>query len=60
MLTPAAVLALPGPVCDRPKSGRVFLVTGDYTEIDPNAKDPRKRFAVKPGSTRMLLVDTVP
>ena len=43
-----------------PKSGRIFLVTGDYTEIDPNAKDPRKRYAVKPGSTRMLLVDTVP
>jgi DNA-binding beta-propeller fold protein YncE len=42
------------------KSGRIFLVTGDYTEIDSNAKDPRKRYAVKPGSTRMLLVDAVP
>jgi hypothetical protein len=37
-----------------------FLVTGDYTEIDPTAKDPRKRYAVKPGSTRMLLLDPVP
>jgi YVTN family beta-propeller protein len=43
-----------------PKTGRIFLVTGDYTEVDPNAKDPRKRYAVKPGSTRMLLLDTVP
>jgi DNA-binding beta-propeller fold protein YncE len=42
-----------------PKSGRIFLVTGDYTEVDPSAKDPRKRFAVKPGSTRLLLLDLV-
>jgi DNA-binding beta-propeller fold protein YncE len=42
-----------------PKSGRIFLVTGDYSEVDPNAKDPRKRYAVKPGSTRMLLLDAV-
>jgi YVTN family beta-propeller protein len=41
------------------KSGRIFLVTGDYTEVDPNAKDPRKRYAVKPGSTRLLLLDAV-
>lgn len=41
------------------KSGRIFLVTGDYMEVDPTAKDPRKRYAVKPGSTRMLLVDAV-
>jgi len=43
-----------------PKTGRIYLVTGDYTEVDPNAKDPRKRYAVKPGSTRMLLLDAVP
>ena len=42
------------------KSGRIFLVTGDYSEVDPNAKDLRKRYAVKPGSTRMLLLDAVP
>jgi YVTN family beta-propeller protein len=42
------------------KTGRIFLVTGDYTEVDPNAKDPRKRYAVKPGSARILLVDAVP
>jgi YVTN family beta-propeller protein len=42
------------------KTGRIYLVTGDYTEVDPNAKDPRKRYAVKPGSTRMLLLDAVP
>jgi YVTN family beta-propeller protein len=43
-----------------PKTGRIYLVTGDYSEVDPNAKDPRKRYAVKPGSTRMLLLDAVP
>jgi YVTN family beta-propeller protein len=42
------------------KSGRIFLVTGDYLEVDPRAKDLRKRYAVKPGSTRMLLLDAVP
>jgi YVTN family beta-propeller protein len=42
------------------KSGRLYLVTGDYSEVDPNAKDPRKRYAVKPGSTRMLIVDPTP
>jgi YVTN family beta-propeller protein len=41
------------------KSGRVFLVTGDYMEVDPNAKDMRKRYAIKAGSTRMLLLDAV-
>ena len=42
------------------KSGRLYLVTGDYSEVDPNAKDPRKRYAVKAGSTRLLLVDPAP
>jgi len=42
------------------RSGRIFLVTGDYTEVDPNAKDLRKRYTVKPGSTRMLLLDPAP
>ena len=41
-------------------SGRIFLVTGDYSEVDPNAKDLRKRYAVKPGSTRMLILDSAP
>lgn len=42
------------------KTGRIFLVTGDYSEVDPNATDPRKRYAVKPNSARMLLVDPAP
>ena len=42
------------------ESGRLYLVTGDYSEVDPSAKDPRKRYAVSPGSTRVLLVDPVP
>ena len=42
------------------KSGRIFFVTGDYSEVDPNARDLRKRYAVKAGSTRMLILDAVP
>jgi DNA-binding beta-propeller fold protein YncE len=42
-----------------PKSGRIYLVTGEYSEVDPTAKDLRKRYAVKPGSTRLLYVDPV-
>ncbi len=42
-----------------PKTGRIYLVTGDYTEVDPAAKDLRKRYAVKPGSTRLLQLDAV-
>jgi DNA-binding beta-propeller fold protein YncE len=41
------------------KTGRIFLVTGDYSEVDPTAKDLRKRYAVKPGSTRLLVLDPV-
>jgi DNA-binding beta-propeller fold protein YncE len=40
-----------------PKSGRVFLVTGDRVEVDPAATDPRKRFAVRAGSVALLLAD---
>jgi hypothetical protein len=29
------------------------------TKLHPNANDPRMRYAVKPGSTRMLLLDAV-
>jgi YVTN family beta-propeller protein len=42
------------------KTGRIFLVTADFAESDPNAKDPRKRYSVTPGSARMLLLDAVP
>lgn len=41
------------------ESGRVFLVTGDYTEVDPQAADLRKRYAVTPGSTRLLILEAV-
>ena len=39
------------------KSGRLYMLGGDYTEVDSTAKDPRKRYAVKPGSTHLLLLD---
>lgn len=41
------------------KTGRVFLITGDYTEVDPNSQDPRKRYTVKSGSTRMLVFQQI-
>jgi DNA-binding beta-propeller fold protein YncE len=40
-----------------PKTGRVFLVTGDRVEVDPAATDPRKRFAVRGGSVVLLFDD---
>lgn len=40
-----------------PMSGRVFLMTGEYMDVDSTAKDPRKRYAVKAGSAQILLVD---
>jgi DNA-binding beta-propeller fold protein YncE len=40
-----------------PKSGRVFLVAADRLEVDPAATDPRKRFAVRPGSVALLFAD---
>jgi hypothetical protein len=42
-----------------PKSGRLFLVTGDYT-IDEKAADARHRYTVKPGSAKLLLLDPQP
>jgi DNA-binding beta-propeller fold protein YncE len=40
-----------------PKSGRVYLVAADRLEVDPAATDPRKRFAVRPGSVALLFAD---
>jgi hypothetical protein len=40
-----------------PKTGRVFLVTGDRVEVDPAAAEPRKRFAVRAGSVVLLFAD---
>jgi hypothetical protein len=40
-----------------PKTGRVFLVTGDRVEADPAAADPRKRFTVRAGSVVLLFAD---
>jgi len=40
-----------------PKTGRVFLVTGDRVEVDPAATDPRKRFAIRAGSVALLFAD---
>jgi DNA-binding beta-propeller fold protein YncE len=40
-----------------PLSGRLYLIAADRIEIDAKATDPRKRFAVKPGTTRVLFLD---
>jgi DNA-binding beta-propeller fold protein YncE len=41
-----------------PDSGRIFLVTADFA-ANPNAaaNDPRHRYIVTPGSTRLLILD---
>jgi DNA-binding beta-propeller fold protein YncE len=42
------------------ETGRIYLVAADRIEIDPAAADPRKRYAVKAGSTRLLFADPAP
>jgi DNA-binding beta-propeller fold protein YncE len=43
-----------------PESGRIYLVTADFT-ANPKAaaSDPRHRYSVTPGSTRLLFLDPV-
>jgi DNA-binding beta-propeller fold protein YncE len=40
-----------------PQTGRVYLVAADRIEVDPSATDPRKRYAVRPGSVALLFAD---
>ncbi len=44
-----------------PASGRIFLVTADFT-VSPNAatSDPRHRYTITPGTVRLLFLDPVP
>ena len=41
-----------------PQSGRIFLVTADFT-LNPNAaqSDPRHRYSITPGTVRLLFLD---
>ncbi|HEX4078603.1 MAG TPA: hypothetical protein VHX61_06990 [Rhizomicrobium sp.] len=66
--TPDSFVALP-PVTTQfgartmaldPESGRIYLVTADFT-ANPKvtASDPRHRYSVTPGSTRLLFLDPV-
>ncbi|MGH6878147.1 MAG: hypothetical protein ACREHV_12355 [Rhizomicrobium sp.] len=43
-----------------PESGRIYLVTADFT-ANPKAdtSDPRRRYIVTPGSVRLLFLDPV-
>jgi len=41
-------------------SGRIYMLGGDLIEVDPKATNPRKRYGVAPGSTRLLILDPVP
>lgn len=43
-----------------PATGRIYLVAADRFDADPAAADPRKRYAVVPGSVRLLIADAVP
>jgi YVTN family beta-propeller protein len=40
-----------------PETGRIYLVAADRIEVDAAASDPRKRYAVRPDSTRLLFAD---
>jgi YVTN family beta-propeller protein len=41
------------------RSGRIFLITGDYADVSPASADVRQRYKVKPGSVRLLLLDPI-
>jgi DNA-binding beta-propeller fold protein YncE len=41
------------------ETGRIYLLSADRIEVDPKETNPRKRYAVKPGSVRLLLLDPV-
>jgi len=38
-------------------SGRIYLVAADRVEVEPKAKNPFKRYGVRPGSVRLLFAD---
>jgi DNA-binding beta-propeller fold protein YncE len=40
-----------------PQTGRVYLVAADRIEVDSSATDPRKHYAVRPGSVALLFAD---
>jgi hypothetical protein len=40
-----------------PETGKVFLVAGERIEKDPAATEPRKRFGIRPGSVRLLVLE---
>jgi DNA-binding beta-propeller fold protein YncE len=42
------------------ETGRVYLLAGERIEVDPAATNPRKRYAVAPGSARLLFLDPAP
>ena len=42
-----------------PKTGRLFLVTADFT-VDEKATDARHRYTAKPGSAKLLILDPQP
>lgn len=39
------------------QTGRIYLLSADRIEVDPKATNPRQRYAVKPGSVRLLFLD---
>ena len=40
-----------------PQSGRVYLVTADVDEINPQAQRLRERYRIRPGSVQLLFLD---
>jgi DNA-binding beta-propeller fold protein YncE len=43
-----------------PETGRLFLTAADRVEVDPKETNPRKRYALRAGSVRLLFMDPKP
>jgi hypothetical protein len=40
-----------------PATGRIYLVTADLDEVNPNAENPRQRYAIRRGTVQLLFLD---
>jgi DNA-binding beta-propeller fold protein YncE len=40
-----------------PDTGRVFLVTADFDDVNPQAENPRQRYQIKRGTVQLLFLD---
>jgi len=40
-----------------PTTGRLYLVTAEIDEVNPQAQNPRQRYAIRPGTVQLLFLD---